>query len=275
MLAARSSKTVVKVLAVMMMVLSVLFSGCANKEDEWKKACQEFENRWGTIALIDAETQKDESKHLRNGENEALYNDSLRRFYRLKDVVPDTEDSLQKVEKIAKESEKKEWIGRATAWRAMFEKEKRKQLHYVEPKPGFKGRAPKEDWNWNKEVVRKDIREKALKGKVDTKMDKEHRYNRDFTAPADENAPWKETSKKNDSKSQKAETAETVKSDKTGVVTGKEVRMRDAGNLNSSVLGYFDKGEKVAILESKNGWYKVRRANGKEGWVSADFCKAQ
>ncbi len=273
MLATRSSKTVVKVLGVMMMVLSVLFSGCANKEDEWKKACQEFENRWGEIVIIDTETQKDESKHLRNGENEALYNDSLRRFYRLKDVVPDAEISLQKVEKIAKASDNKEWIKRAADWRVMFNKEKGKQLHYVEPTPGFKGRAPKEDWNWNKEVVRKDVREKALKGEVNAELDKESRYNRDFTAPADENAPWKETSKKNDSKSQKAETAETVNGDKTGVITGTEVRMRDAGNLNSSVLGYFDKGEKVAILESKNGWYKVRRANGKEGWVSADFCK--
>ena len=56
---------------------------------------------------------------------------------------------------------------------------------------------------------------------------------------------------------------------------GTEVRMRKDGNLNGEILGYFDKGEKVVVLETKDGWHKVRRSNGVTGWVSADFCKAQ
>ena len=60
-----------------------------------------------------------------------------------------------------------------------------------------------------------------------------------------------------------------------GVITGTEVRMREFGNTNSKVLGYFEKGEKVTILESKNGWHRVQRSDSSVGWVSGDFCKQQ
>lgn len=274
MLAARSSKTVVKVLAVMMMVLSVLFSGCANKEDEWKKACQEFNRQFGEINMIASDYSNELSRYLREYGTGEVSVPRAKYFYRLKEVMPEAEVLLQKVEKIAKENDNPQWKGTAQAWRAEINHIKTQALKNVQPKPGFITHVPEEDRNWDKKVIHNDIKDKLLKGEIKSESGKSN-YNRDFTAPADENAPWKETSKKNDSKSQKAETAETVKGDKTGVITGTEVRMRDAGNLNSSVLGYFDKSEKVAILESKNGWYKVRRANGKEGWVSADFCKAQ
>ena len=55
----------------------------------------------------------------------------------------------------------------------------------------------------------------------------------------------------------------------TGVIAGTEVRMR------GEVLGYFDKGEKVTILETKEGWHKVKRANNAVGWVSGQFCKEE
>ena len=60
-----------------------------------------------------------------------------------------------------------------------------------------------------------------------------------------------------------------------GVITGTDVRMREFGNANSKILGYFDKGEKVSILESKNGWHRVQRSDNSVGWVSGDFCKPQ
>jgi len=60
-----------------------------------------------------------------------------------------------------------------------------------------------------------------------------------------------------------------------GVITGTEVRMRQSGNINSQILGYFNKGERVTILESRDGWHRVRRADNSVGWVSGDFCKAQ
>jgi uncharacterized protein YgiM (DUF1202 family) len=62
---------------------------------------------------------------------------------------------------------------------------------------------------------------------------------------------------------------------KHAVITGTEVRIRQSGNTNAKILGYFTKGEKVIILESKDGWYKVRRSTGSVGWVSGRFCKAE
>lgn len=58
----------------------------------------------------------------------------------------------------------------------------------------------------------------------------------------------------------------------TGVITGVDVRIRSGAGTDAAILGYFDKGERVAILQTVEGWYKVRRYNGAVGWVSADFC---
>lgn len=55
-------------------------------------------------------------------------------------------------------------------------------------------------------------------------------------------------------------------------ITGTEVRMRDGAGTNNAILGYFDKGESVDVLEIQTGWMKVRRSNGSEGWVSDKFC---
>ena len=61
----------------------------------------------------------------------------------------------------------------------------------------------------------------------------------------------------------------------TGVITATEVRMRQYNNINSEIIGYFNKGERVTILDSNSGWYKVRRSDNSIGWVSGDFCKQQ
>ena len=58
----------------------------------------------------------------------------------------------------------------------------------------------------------------------------------------------------------------------TGLITGVDVRMRAGAGTSYAILGYYDKGERVAILSTVEGWYKVRRYNGDIGWVSADFC---
>ena len=33
------------------------------------------------------------------------------------------------------------------------------------------------------------------------------------------------------------------------------------------------KGDKVEILETSNGWHKIKASNGKIGWVSGDYIK--
>lgn len=61
----------------------------------------------------------------------------------------------------------------------------------------------------------------------------------------------------------------------TGTITGTDVRMRASYSTDSDVLGYFDNGETVTILDdvTSNGqrWLQVQRSDGSTGWVAADF----
>ena len=59
---------------------------------------------------------------------------------------------------------------------------------------------------------------------------------------------------------------------RTGIITGTEVRIRSGAGTNTDILGYFEKGEQVTILEVQEKWSKVQRSNGQIGWVSNDFC---
>ena len=89
-------------------------------------------------------------------------------------------------------------------------------------------------------------------------------YNTSFGKPASENAPWSEN--------KKAETT-SVPDGKgnSAVITGTEVRFRKAPD--GQIMGHFEKGETVTVLGKEGKWYKVRRGNGTEGYVSADYCK--
>lgn len=64
-----------------------------------------------------------------------------------------------------------------------------------------------------------------------------------------------------------------------GTITGTEVRMRNGAGTNTSILGYFEKGEVVEVLKSDvvNGmkWYNVKRTNGVSGWVASDYCSLE
>lgn len=59
-------------------------------------------------------------------------------------------------------------------------------------------------------------------------------------------------------------------SGKTGVITGTEVRFRKSPD--GQIMDHFQKGESVTVLGKEGNWYKVRRGNGTEGYVSADYC---
>ena len=60
-------------------------------------------------------------------------------------------------------------------------------------------------------------------------------------------------------------------------VTMKKETMTQAEReaINAEIIGYFNKGERVSILDSSNGWYKVRRSDNSIGWVMGDYCKPQ
>ena len=59
---------------------------------------------------------------------------------------------------------------------------------------------------------------------------------------------------------------------KVGTITGTEVRIRAAAGKTGQILGHFEKGEEVTVLEVVEGWTKVKRSNGQVGWVSNDYC---
>ena len=184
--------------------------------------------------------------------------------------MADVEASLQKAEKIAKESDNKQWKDKVADWRHTLNKLKGQELQGIKPFMTLKNIVPEEDWNWGKEVKRPDIKEQVMNYKF---HEEKTNYARDFSVPKDENAPWKSNNNSNDSK-QESKPAEVKTNDgKAGIITGTEVRMRQTASTDAKILGYFDKGETVTILGSKNGWHKVRRSNGTEGFVSADFCK--
>lgn len=60
---------------------------------------------------------------------------------------------------------------------------------------------------------------------------------------------------------------------RTGTITGTEVRIRAGASKTSQILGYYEKGEVVTILEIAQQWTKVMRGNGQIGWVSNDYCR--
>ena len=56
------------------------------------------------------------------------------------------------------------------------------------------------------------------------------------------------------------------------LVTGSSVRIRKSPSLQGSVIGSANKGDKLAVSDYQDGWYKIS-ANKKEGWISADYSK--
>ncbi len=48
------------------------------------------------------------------------------------------------------------------------------------------------------------------------------------------------------------------------------LRVRESNNTSAKVLTSLTNGQEVEILETSNGWYKVK-ANGVTGWVSSDY----
>lgn len=75
----------------------------------------------------------------------------------------------------------------------------------------------------------------------------------------------------------KLSTETTVSTGMRGLITGEDVRLRSEPNLNADIMDLFSKGESVEILQSLNAngrdWYKVKRSNGSEGWVAAEYCQ--
>ncbi|MCR8744095.1 SH3 domain-containing protein [Romboutsia lituseburensis] len=59
----------------------------------------------------------------------------------------------------------------------------------------------------------------------------------------------------------------------SGIVTTDVLNVRSAPGTSNSVIGKLYRGNTVDILDSSNGWYKVKLSNGKIGWSSSDYIK--
>ncbi|GAA0705147.1 hypothetical protein GCM10008904_12870 [Paraclostridium ghonii] len=59
---------------------------------------------------------------------------------------------------------------------------------------------------------------------------------------------------------------------KTGTVTASTLNVRSGYGTGYGAIGSLSKGAKVEIVESKNGWYKIKY-NGGYGYVSGDYIK--
>lgn len=60
--------------------------------------------------------------------------------------------------------------------------------------------------------------------------------------------------------------------ERPGYITGNSVRIRSAGSTNASVLTLMNRGDALTVLgELQNGWYQVRLADGRTGYVHGDY----
>ncbi|MGL5314082.1 MAG: SH3 domain-containing protein, partial [Peptostreptococcaceae bacterium] len=57
----------------------------------------------------------------------------------------------------------------------------------------------------------------------------------------------------------------------TATVTASALNIRSGASTSHSVVAKAYKGDKVELLESLNGWYKVKLSNGTTGWASSEY----
>ena len=57
----------------------------------------------------------------------------------------------------------------------------------------------------------------------------------------------------------------------TGTVTATSLNVRSGASTSYSVVGKLSKGEKVEILSSNNGWYKIEYDNNQTGWSCDNY----
>ena len=59
---------------------------------------------------------------------------------------------------------------------------------------------------------------------------------------------------------------------KTGTVNASALNVRSGASTSSSIIGSLNRGAKVEIVSTSNGWHKIKYKNG-YGYVSADYIK--
>lgn len=67
----------------------------------------------------------------------------------------------------------------------------------------------------------------------------------------------------------KAEVVEETK--KAGIITGDDVNVRKGAGLSYEVITKLDKGEKIVVSETSDGWCRIKTDNGVSGWVNSKY----
>ena len=95
--------------------------------------------------------------------------------------------------------------------------------------------------------------------KVHTPDDKDDDKTGDDKTP-EETKPADKDNNKNDDKTN------TTTTGTKGIVTGSELNIRKEPNVNSDRVDGYKRGDRVTILETKNGWGRTNK-----GWISLDY----
>ena len=60
-----------------------------------------------------------------------------------------------------------------------------------------------------------------------------------------------------------------------GIITASSLNARSGASTSYSIKFVLHKGDKVNIITSSNGWYKITTDNNKTGWVSSKYVEVQ
>ena len=56
-----------------------------------------------------------------------------------------------------------------------------------------------------------------------------------------------------------------------GIVVADALNVRSGPGLNYYIRNVIDEGKTVVIVETKDGWHKIKTGNNSYGWVSGDY----
>ena len=66
-------------------------------------------------------------------------------------------------------------------------------------------------------------------------------------------------------------TANNAYASNIGIVTASSLNVRSGPSTSYTIVTTVKKNDKVNILQSSNGWYKIETASGKQGWASSSY----
>lgn len=69
-------------------------------------------------------------------------------------------------------------------------------------------------------------------------------------------------------------TANNAYASNIGTVTASSLNVRSGPSTSYTVVTTVKKNDKVNILQSSNGWYKIETSSGNQGWVSSSYISA-